>query len=160
MSHPNRSAPSAPIVPMLVYDDAEAAIVFMVRAFGGVERLRMPGPDGRVSHAQLELAGGEIIVGRVGGPFRAPAGASASHIIHVSVGAVDAHCQRARDAGAEILEPPHDMPFGERQYTARDPGGHWWTFSQHIADVDPAAWGARVAQPATDPPGKPSHISG
>src|SRR5215217_6933809 len=103
MSHPNRSAPRAAIVPILVYDDAESAIAFFVRAFGGVERLRMPGADGRVSHAQLELAGGEIIVGRAGGPFRAPPGASASHIIHVTVGAVDAHCERARDAGAEIL---------------------------------------------------------
>ena len=47
-------------------------------------------------------------------------------------------------AGAQILRPPADHPFGERQYTAVDIGGHRWTFSQTIADVDPASWGGLV----------------
>jgi uncharacterized glyoxalase superfamily protein PhnB len=43
--------------------------------------------------------------------------------------------------GAHILSPPTDYPYGERQYSAEDLGGHRWTFSQSIADVDPASWG-------------------
>ena len=46
---------------------------------------------------------------------------------------------------ALILKEPQDMPFGVRQYTAKDIGGHWRTFSENIRDVDPAEWGAKVA---------------
>ena len=54
-------------------------------------------------------------------------------------------CSRARAHGAEIASEPTDYPYGERQYTAVDPGGHRWTFSESIADVDPAAWGGTSA---------------
>jgi uncharacterized glyoxalase superfamily protein PhnB len=53
----------------------------------------------------------------------------------------DAHCARARAAGADIIQPPTDFPYGERQYTAVDLGGHVWTFSQTVADVSPQSWG-------------------
>ena len=141
----NRSAPRAPVVPNLVYQDVEAAIAFLTNAFGCSERLRACGRDGRVNHAQLQIGAGDIIVGRAGGPFRPPEPEGVTHIVHVCVDDVDAHWRRAQSAGAAILEAPHDMPFGERQYTARDLAGHWWTFSQHIADVAPASWGAREA---------------
>jgi hypothetical protein len=59
----------------------------------------------------------------------------------VRVEAVDAHHAQAARSGARILHPPADHPFGERQYTAEGPGGHRWTFSQSIADVDPVSWG-------------------
>ena len=52
-----------------------------------------------------------------------------------------AHCERARNAGAEITAEPTDWEYGERQYSAVDPFGHHWTFSQTLADVDPADWG-------------------
>jgi uncharacterized glyoxalase superfamily protein PhnB len=64
--------------------------------------------------------------------------------VHVTVENVDRHCDHARQSGAHIVSPPHDTPFGERQYTAEDPEGRRWAFSQHIADVAPEAWGARV----------------
>jgi uncharacterized glyoxalase superfamily protein PhnB len=142
----NRSAPSAPIVPILVYENVEEAIAFLVRAFGCTERLRVTLRDGRVNHAQLQIAGGDIIIGRQGGKFRTPQADTATHVVHVTVPDVDDHWRRAQESAATILEQPHDLPFGERQYTARDPGGHWWTFSQHIADVAPASWGATEAQ--------------
>ena len=53
----------------------------------------------------------------------------------------DAHHARARRAGATIVAAPADQPYGERQYTAEDPAGHRWTFSETIADVAPEAWG-------------------
>ena len=138
----NRSAPTATVVPILVYEDVETAVDFLVRAFGFEEHLHAKAPDGRIHHAQLRVAEGSIIVGRQGGPFKAPHSEQVSQYVHVSVSDVDRHFTHAKEQGARILQPPHDMPFGERQYTAQDPGGHWWTFSQHIADVPPAVWGA------------------
>jgi uncharacterized glyoxalase superfamily protein PhnB len=141
----NRSAPTATIVPILVYDDVESAIELLVTAFGFAEHLRAHGPDGKVNHAQLRFGDGSIIIGRQGGPFRAPSPDAVSQFVHVTVSDVDGHFERARAHDVRILQAPHDMPFGERQYTAQDGGGHWWTFSQHIADVAPADWGATEA---------------
>jgi uncharacterized glyoxalase superfamily protein PhnB len=64
------------------------------------------------------------------------------HSLLVRVDDADRHHDQARRAGARILKPPTDYPYGERQYTAEDIGGHRWTFTQSIADVDPASWGA------------------
>ena len=69
-------------------------------------------------------------------------GGSRGSNVMVRVGDVDAHHERARERGAQILGPPTDYPYGERQYTAVDLGGHTWTFSQSIADVAPEDWGA------------------
>ena len=54
---------------------------------------------------------------------------------------VRGHCQRAREHGAHILMEPTDFEYGERQYTAEDPAGHRWTFSETLADVAPEEWG-------------------
>jgi uncharacterized glyoxalase superfamily protein PhnB len=70
--------------------------------------------------------------------------AGGGHGVLVRVEDADAHHQRAAGAGARITSPPTDYPYGERQYTAEDPGGHVWTFSQSIADVDPADWGGEL----------------
>ena len=53
--------------------------------------------------------------------------------------------RRTKATGAEILNSPKTHMFGERQYTAEDPEGHRWTFSQHVADVPPAKWGAKLS---------------
>jgi uncharacterized glyoxalase superfamily protein PhnB len=140
----NRSAPTATIVPILIYPDVGVAIAWLCRAFGFTERLRAD-RDGVVSHAQLSVAEGALMLGRQGGPFQAPRGDEVSQYVHVTVQDVDSHFERARDAGATILEELTDMPFGERQYTVKDPAGHRWTFSQHVADIAPEEWGAVVA---------------
>jgi uncharacterized glyoxalase superfamily protein PhnB len=57
---------------------------------------------------------------------------------------VDAHHLRAVAHGARVIDEPTTHPFGERQYTAVDPGGHSWTFSQSVADVAPAEWGGSL----------------
>jgi 8-oxo-dGTP pyrophosphatase MutT (NUDIX family) len=69
----------------------------------------------------------------------------------VSVPDVDQHYARAVAAGARIVRPPETHPFGERQYTAADLGGHQWTFSQSVADIDPAAWGGQLTEPESQP---------
>jgi uncharacterized glyoxalase superfamily protein PhnB len=70
-----------------------------------------------------------------------------THGMLVRVPDADAHCARARAHGARITQEPEDHVFGERQYCAIDCGGHTWTFSQSIADVDPATWGGELVQP-------------
>jgi uncharacterized glyoxalase superfamily protein PhnB len=142
---PNRSAPTAAIVPILVYEDVGKALEFLARAFGFKERLRAEW-GGSLSHAQMDIGAGSIMLGKQGGPFTAPSGDTVSQYAHVHVDNVDQHFAKAKSEGAAILKEPAEMPFGVRQYTAKDIGGHWWTFSQNIKDVDPAEWGAKVAR--------------
>jgi uncharacterized glyoxalase superfamily protein PhnB len=141
----NRSAPTATIVPVLVYEDVTKAIDWLSRAFGFTERLRAE-YNGVVSHAQLSFAEGAIMVGRAGGPFRPPRPDEVTQYVTIHVENVDQHFEHAKQSGARIVKPPADMPFGERQYTVEDPEGHRWTFSQHIADVAPEDWGAVAAR--------------
>jgi uncharacterized glyoxalase superfamily protein PhnB len=141
----NRSAPTAAIVPILVYEDVGKALEFLTRAFGFKERLRAEW-SGAISHAQMDIGSGSIMMGKQGGPFKAPQADSVSQYAHVHVDDVERHFANAKSAGATILKEPEDMPFGVRQYTAKDIGGHWWTFSQNVRDVDPADWGAKVAK--------------
>ncbi len=123
--------PLSTVMPVLAYPDVRAAVEWLGRSFGFVERLRIG--DHR---AQLTFGSGAIVVT---GPNKAPA--DATHSIMVRVPDVDRHHEHARKSGAQIIAPPADQPYGERQYTAMDLGGHAWTFSQTIADVDPKTWG-------------------
>jgi uncharacterized glyoxalase superfamily protein PhnB len=127
---PNRSVPDATVIPELPYPDVGAAVEWLSRAFGFRERLRIA--DHR---AQLVFEDGAVIVTN-----REPAPAS----VLVRVADADGHHAQAVAAGATVVGPPTDYPFGERQYTAEDPAGHRWTFSQSIADVDPADWGGTL----------------
>jgi uncharacterized glyoxalase superfamily protein PhnB len=143
----NRSAPGATVVPILVYEDVGGVIDWLCDAFGFTERLRAGPPGGSIAHAQLAIGDGAVMLGRQGAEFRPPRAGEVSQYVTVHVDDVDRHFEHARQRGARILKPPADMPFGERQYTAEDPGGHRWTFSQSIADVAPASWGARTPGP-------------
>jgi uncharacterized glyoxalase superfamily protein PhnB len=144
----NRSAPIAPVVPILIYEDVGQAIDWLIAAFGFAERLRAAGPGGKITHAQLAIGEGAIMLGAQGAEFRPPHGAEVSQYVLVRVEDVDRHFAQARQFGARIVEPPAVRPFGEKLYTAEDLAGHRWTFSQSIADVAPEQWGARVAPPA------------
>ena len=142
----NRSAPTATIVPILIYEDVGQAIDWLCRAFGFAERLRAE-RDGVIGHAQLSVGEGAIMLAGQGGPFRAPHGDEVTAYVHVTVDDVDEHFEHAKQNGAHVVQPPHNMPFGERQYTTQDPAGHRWTFSQHVADVAPEEWGATSGPP-------------
>jgi uncharacterized glyoxalase superfamily protein PhnB len=130
VSATNRSVPDATVIPVLAYRDVTEATEWLCDAFGFRLRLRIA--DHR---AQLEYGGGAVIV------TNGTAADASSHSVLVRVEDADAHHGHAAAAGARIVSPPTDYPYGERQYTAVDPGGHSWTFSQSIADVDPAEWG-------------------
>jgi uncharacterized glyoxalase superfamily protein PhnB len=141
----NRSAPRATVVPILVYEDVTAAIEWLCSAFAVTERLRAGARGGVVSHAQLTVGDGALMLGRQGAEFRPPRTGEVSQYVTVHVDDVDRHYERSKAYGAIIVKGPMNMPFGERQYTALDPGGHRWTFSQHVKDVAPEEWGASTA---------------
>jgi uncharacterized glyoxalase superfamily protein PhnB len=129
----NRSMPPGSVIPELAYSDVRAAAAWLCDAFGFRERLRIA--DHRI---QLQVGDGALVV------TARPAGIlpdAGSHGVMVRVDDADRHHARAVSRGATIIRPPADHPYGERQYTAQDPGGHRWTFSQTIADADPADWG-------------------
>jgi uncharacterized glyoxalase superfamily protein PhnB len=138
----NRSMPPGIIIPELVYEDLDAAVAWLCMAFGFQERLRIG--DHR---AQLVFGTAAIIV--VARPAGAPDGLAKprladDHSLLVRVDDVDAHYQWTQQYGAQIISPPADFPYGERQYTTEDLAGRRWTFSQSIADVDPLSWGGRL----------------
>jgi uncharacterized glyoxalase superfamily protein PhnB len=134
---PNRSIPSATVIPVLVYPDVRAAVAWLGDAFGFEERVRI-GEDHR---AQLRFGDGAVIVADVGHERRAPRPDEGAHAVMVRVEDARAHCERARAHGARIVTEPTDFPYGERQYHAEDLAGHRWTFSETLADIAPEEWG-------------------
>src|SRR5262245_58726840 len=150
----NPSRPAG-IIPTLYYDDVGAAVEWLLGAFGFVELFRY-GPADSLGGAQLQAGDGTVMLGvsRTGqspewdgrdqlGPPRAREG-SVSMSIHVDD--VDEVYARAKAFGARILRGPQTYPFGERQFTAQDPAGFRWSFSQSVDAVAPEAWGADASR--------------
>jgi uncharacterized glyoxalase superfamily protein PhnB len=124
------------ITPYLLYEDADAAVAFLTRAFGFREVDRTIGGGGGV-HIEMEipLGGARIYLGSPGGDFRGPAKVGRTSMQYVLVDDVNAHHARAKAAGATIIEELVDLPYGDRRYTCRDPQGHEWTFATPIASL-------------------------
>jgi uncharacterized glyoxalase superfamily protein PhnB len=131
----------------LFYDDAATAIDWLCRAFGFEVRLKIEGEAGRIEHSELTFGDGLIMVGSTGGrstrreplPSKSPRslGGVITQALCVYVDDVDAHCERAKAAGAKIIEPPSTMDYGEeywadRSYRAADLEGHQWWFAQRM----------------------------
>jgi PhnB protein len=136
------------VTPYLLYQDCEAALDFLSRAFGFREALRYTGEQGYVNHAEMHVGdGGVIFMGDPGDDYRNPKELGSETVgIYVEVDeSVDALCERAREAGAEITQEPADQEYGHRRFTARDPEGHVWFFAQSLWEVAPEEWGATVA---------------
>jgi uncharacterized glyoxalase superfamily protein PhnB len=122
------------IVPCLRYDDAPAAIRWLVDVFGFKEHLVVPGENNTIAHAELTFGPGMIMVGSVkndafGKSPRQLGGINQT--IYVITEAVDAHYARAKAAGGEIVRDIQDEDYGGRGYTARDCEGHVWTFGSY-----------------------------
>jgi uncharacterized glyoxalase superfamily protein PhnB len=140
---PNRSIPRSTVIPVLIYPDVRAAVDWLGSAFGFRERVRI-GDDHR---SQLAVGDGAVIIGDVRHERRPPRSGEVTHAVMVRVEDANAHCAHARANGARIVAEPTDFPYGERQYTAEDPAGHQWTFSQTLADVAPEDWGGTTVSP-------------
>ena len=120
------------IIPMLVYEDAPAAIEFLCGAFGFEERFRFPMPDGSIGHAEIVYEGNVVMLASAGEEmgFTSPKDLSGIHSqVYCRVNDVDAHYERARAAGAVVTAAPEDQPHGDRNYRAVDTEGTRWIFS-------------------------------
>ena len=138
----NRSVPANIILPHIVYQNVAEAIAWLTKTFGFVEHYRYGDP---VSGAQLHLGEAWIMV-RQGDPaYETPAKLGyGTQSLTVFLEDVDAHFQRTKAAGANIVEDLHETEYGERQYGVKDLDGHHWLFSQHVRDLSPAEWGATI----------------
>jgi uncharacterized glyoxalase superfamily protein PhnB len=117
------------ITPYLLYEDGEAAIEFLSRAFGFREVERSIGGAGGL-HAELDLDGRRVYVGQPPEGYANPAKVGRTSLVFVLLDVVDEHYERARAEGAEVVEELHDDPSGHRRYGCRDPQGHEWFFAQ------------------------------
>ena len=131
------------ITPYLLYEDIEAALDFLGRAFGFEETLRYSGSEGYINHAEMRLGPAMIYLGDPGEDYRNPRtlGQATVHL-HVEVDDVDALFERAIEAGAEVVEEPADQEYGQRRCGLLDPEGHKWWFAQQVREVPPEEWGA------------------
>jgi uncharacterized glyoxalase superfamily protein PhnB len=124
--------PNGPTVfPALKYKDGHAAVDWLGRVFGFQKMTAYPGADGSLAHAELRLQSGVIMLGTITAPDPANPWADARTGVYVYVEDVDAHYARARAAGAEIVRPLADTDYGSREYSARDPEGHLWSFGTY-----------------------------
>jgi uncharacterized glyoxalase superfamily protein PhnB len=119
------------VTPYLLYEDAEAAVEFLTRAFGFREVDRTIGGAGGL-HVELEVpGGGRVYLGQPPEGFRNPAAVGRTSLVFVLLDGVEAHHERARAEGAKIVEEPTDVTAaGHRRYGCRDPQGHEWFFAQ------------------------------
>lgn len=129
------------VLPHLVVDDAAAAIDFYVKAFDAVELGRVPGPDGKLVHASLQINGSTVMLNddfpeMSGGKSMTPEALGGSPVtIHLVVTDVDQKFQRAIDAGATAVMPVEDQFWGDRYGVLSDPFGHQWSMGQPVREV-------------------------
>jgi uncharacterized glyoxalase superfamily protein PhnB len=134
------------------YKDPAFAIDWLCRAFGFEVRLKIEGEGGRIEHSELTFGEGLIMVGASGesdpkeGAFRAlhksplEVGGGNTQSLALFIDDADAHCARARAAGAEIFHEPKTTDYGDdywtdRSYGAKDPEGHMWWFMQRLREA-------------------------
>jgi uncharacterized glyoxalase superfamily protein PhnB len=140
----NRSAPPVTVVPVLTYPDVRAAVDWLGTAFGFVERVRI----GESHRSQLSIGpDGAVIVTDDGADRQPPQEGAVTHLLKVRVPDVDAAFERARAAGARVVEPPTDREYGEREATVADLAGHRWQFTQTLRDVAPEEFGCTTVEP-------------
>ncbi len=127
------------LFPFLRYEDAPAAFEWLHRAFGFEKQMLVPGPKGTIAHAQLRYGASVLMIGTAEDDFmnmKSPkAAGGVTQGIYVHVDDVDAHHDRAKAAGAEIVMGLQDTEYGSREYAARDPEGHLWSFGTYGPDI-------------------------
>lgn len=121
------------------YRDPQAALDWLEKAFGFELFMLIEDADGNLAHSEMRFGNAAIMIGSEWtDDHRSPAstGGKNSQSVHISIrDDVDAHCERARKAGAEILAEPETQFYGDRTYRCRDPEGHIWTVSQTVKRV-------------------------
>ncbi|MFN2556782.1 MAG: VOC family protein [Nitriliruptorales bacterium] len=137
------------VTPYLCVDSCSEAINFYSNVFGARERMRMPAPDGKIGHAELELGDSVIMLSdeypEMG--VRSPKSIGGTPVsLHVYVEDVDAVFNQALQAGATVLREVEDQFYGDRSGQLEDPFGHRWSVATHVEDVPPEEMDRRMAE--------------
>ena len=137
------------VTPYLCVDGASAAIEFYGKVFGAKERMRMPAPDGRIGHAELEIGDSLVMLSdeypEMG--HRGPKTIGGTPVtISVYVDDVDDAFERAVSSGATSVQEVEDRFYGDRTGTFEDPFGHRWSIATHVEDVPPDQMAKRAAE--------------
>jgi PhnB protein len=126
------------VTPSITVKDAPKVIEFYKKAFGATERARMPGPDGKIMHAEIQIGNSIIMMNdEVMGSRSAQTIGGSPVSFYVYVEDADAAFKKAIAAGAKEQYPLTDMFWGDRMGSVEDPFGLKWTIAQHIKDVSP-----------------------
>jgi PhnB protein len=128
------------VTPYMVVDGAAAAIDFYKKAFGAAETMRMPGPGGKIGHAEIRIGDSAIMLADeypdMG--FRGPKAYGGSPMsLMIYTDDCDAMFDRAVAGGAKTIKPLADQFYGDRSGTIEDPFGHMWTIATHKEDLTP-----------------------
>ena len=117
------------VTPALIVNGGAKALEFYAEVFDATERMRFPGPDGSVAHAEIEI-GDSVVIVEEASPYMGTQAPPTSGLegtpvfLFVYVEDVDAAFAMVRDAGARTLREPADMPWGERLAFVQDPEGN------------------------------------
>ena len=122
------------IVPGFTYRDAPRAIAFLCKAFGFERHTVYEGANGRIDHAQLRLGRDFIMLGSAKND-EAVSTRSSTYVVLERDEDVDAHCERARAAGAKIVREPDSPDYGGRGYSAEDTEGYQWSFGSYSPEA-------------------------
>jgi PhnB protein len=128
------------VTPYLFVRGAASAIDFYKTAFGATETVRMPGPDGRIMHAEVKIGDSIVMLADENpstGVMSPQTIGGYSVGLHVYVENVDAVVQKAVENGAKTLRPIKDQFYGDRSGSLLDPFGHMWSVATHVEDVSP-----------------------
>jgi PhnB protein len=126
------------VTPHLIVKGAANAIEFYEKAFGAVEEVRLPGPNGRLMHAVIRIFGDAVMLVDEMPEWGAlsPKSLKGSPVtLHLYVEDVDAAVKRAVGAGAKVTMPVEDMFWGDRYGKIEDPFGHHWSLATHTREV-------------------------
>jgi len=118
------------VTPYLVVPDVLLQLDFLQRAFGAVETIRLPGPDGRIQHAEARVGNSTVMMGT-------PLGETIKSQIHLYVEDVDAVFTAALAAGATVIRDVENQFYGDRAGQVQDPNGNFWFIATHVEDVTP-----------------------
>jgi uncharacterized glyoxalase superfamily protein PhnB len=128
------------VTPHLICAGAADAIEFYKKAFNAIEVMRLPGPDGKLMHARIQIGDSAVMLvdeSPKWGSFGPKALKGSPVTIHLAVEDVDATVERAVAAGAKTILPVQDMFWGDRYGIIEDPFGHHWSVATHIRDLSP-----------------------
>ena len=129
----------APLMSAVCYRDPKAALKFLEVAFGFELSMLIEDEEGNIAHSEMRFGDAVVMVGNEwSDDHKSPAsiGGKNTQTVHIRIDTdCDAHCERARTAGFEILATPETQFYGDRTYRCRDPEGHIWTVGQAVRQV-------------------------